>query len=174
MHITKGERVFIIGPNGCGKSTLFKILTSQLESDEGAIRFGAKVDLGYFDQMQKDLTLTKTALDEVYDEYPQMDLTQVRTALGSFMFKGDDVFKVLSKMSGGERARVSLLKLMLKMLSKQLTTRVHSALCSRQLLSPTVTAKLSARVLTLRALTALTSRTQSTTILRMLTLSSLF
>ena len=114
MHITKGERVFIIGPNGCGKSTLFKILTSQLDADEGAIRFGAKVDTGYFDQMQKDLTLTKTALDEVYDEYPQMDLTHVRTALGSFMFKGDDVFKVLSKMSGGERARVSLLKLMLK------------------------------------------------------------
>ncbi|MBQ8860223.1 MAG: ABC-F family ATP-binding cassette domain-containing protein [Ruminococcus sp.] len=114
MHITKGERVFIIGPNGCGKSTLFKILTSQFDADEGDVRFGAKVDLSYFDQMQKDLNLSKTALDEVYDAYPQMDLTRVRTALGSFMFKGDDVFKQLSKMSGGERARVSLLKLMLK------------------------------------------------------------
>ncbi len=114
MHIRKGERVFIIGPNGCGKSTLFKLLTSQLESDGGAIRFGAKVDLSYFDQMQNDLDLSKTALDEVYDAYPKMDITQVRTALGSFMFKGDDVFKQLSKMSGGERARVSLLKLMLK------------------------------------------------------------
>ena len=114
MHIKKGERVFIIGPNGCGKSTLFKLLTSQYEPDEGAIRFGAKVDLAYFDQMQKDLDLTKSALDEVYDEYPSMDLTQVRTALGSFMFRGDDVFKKLSNMSGGERARVSLLKLMLK------------------------------------------------------------
>ncbi len=114
MHIKKGERVFIIGPNGCGKSTLFKLLTSQHECDEGAIRFGAKVDMSYFDQMQNDLDLTKTALDEVYDAYPKMDLTQVRTALGSFMFKGDDVFKQLSKMSGGERARVSLLKLMLK------------------------------------------------------------
>ncbi len=114
MHIKKGERVFIIGPNGCGKSTLFKLLTSQHKPDEGAIRFGAKVDLAYFDQMQKDLDLTKSALDEVYDAYPHMDLTQVRTVLGSFMFKGDDVFKKLSKMSGGERARVSLLKLMLK------------------------------------------------------------
>lgn len=114
MHIKKGERVFVIGPNGCGKSTLFKLLTSQLEPDLGAIRFGAKVDLAYFDQMQKDLDLSKTALDDVYDAYPGMSLTQVRTMLGSFMFKGDDVFKTLSKMSGGERARVSLLKLMLK------------------------------------------------------------
>lgn len=114
MHIKKGERVFIIGPNGCGKSTLFKILTEQTSPDEGDLRFGAKVDLSYFDQMQNDLDLSKTALDEVYDAYPQMDLTKVRTVLGSFMFKGDDVFKQLSKMSGGERARVSLLKLMLK------------------------------------------------------------
>ncbi|MBR2714787.1 MAG: ABC-F family ATP-binding cassette domain-containing protein [Ruminococcus sp.] len=114
MHIKKGERVFIIGPNGCGKSTLFKILTSQCDADTGAVRFGAKVDLSYFDQMQNDLDLSKTALDEVYDAYPQMDLTRVRTMLGSFMFKGDDVFKKLSNMSGGERARVSLLKLMLK------------------------------------------------------------
>ena len=114
MHIKKGERVFIIGPNGCGKSTLFKLLTSQHEPDAGAIRFGAKVDMSYFDQMQNDLDLSKTALDEVYDAYPSMNLTQVRTVLGSFMFKGDDVFKQLSRMSGGERARVSLLKLMLK------------------------------------------------------------
>ena len=114
MHIKKGERVFIIGPNGCGKSTLFKILTSQHSEFDGAVRFGAKVDISYFDQMQNDLDLSKTALDEVYDAYPQMNLTQVRTVLGSFMFKGDDVFKQLSKMSGGERARVSLLKLMLK------------------------------------------------------------
>lgn len=114
LHIKKGERVFIIGPNGCGKSTFFKLLTSELTPDSGAIRFGAKVDLSYFDQMQKDLDLSKSALDEVYDAYPNMNLTQVRTALGSFMFKGDDVFKKLSKMSGGERARVSLLKLMLR------------------------------------------------------------
>ena len=114
MHIKKGERVFIIGPNGCGKSTLFKLLTSQHEPDAGAIRFGAKVDMSYFDQMQNDLDLSKTAFDEVYDAYPSMNLTQVRTVLGSFMFKGDDVFKQLSRMSGGERARVSLLKLMLK------------------------------------------------------------
>lgn len=114
MHIKKGERVFIIGPNGCGKSTLFRLLTGEHSADSGEIRFGAKVDISYFDQMQKDLDLSKTALDEVYDAYPKMDITQVRTALGSFMFKGDSVFKPLSKMSGGERARVSLLKLMLR------------------------------------------------------------
>ncbi len=114
MHLKKGERVFVIGDNGCGKSTFFKLLTSQIEQDSGEIRYGAKVDLSYFDQMQKDLDLEKTALDEVYDAYPNMDLTTVRTMLGSFMFKGDDVFKKLKSMSGGERARVSLLKLMLK------------------------------------------------------------
>lgn len=114
MHIKKGERVFIIGSNGCGKSTLFRLLTGEHEQDSGEIRFGAKVDISYFDQMQKDLDLSKSALDEVYDSYPKMDITQVRTVLGSFMFKGDDVFKPLSKMSGGERARISLLKLMLK------------------------------------------------------------
>ncbi len=114
MHLKKGERVFVIGDNGCGKSTFFKLLTSQIEQDSGEIRYGAKVDVSYFDQMQKDLDLEKTALDEVYDAYPHFDLTTVRTMLGSFMFKGDDVFKKLKSMSGGERARVSLLKLMLK------------------------------------------------------------
>lgn len=114
MHIRKGERVFILGSNGCGKTTLFKLIKGEYEPDSGAVRFGAKVDAGYYDQMQDDLDLSKTALDEVYDEYPEMDVTQVRTVLGSFMFKGDDVFKPLSKMSGGERARISLLKLMLK------------------------------------------------------------
>lgn len=114
MHIRKGERVFIIGPNGCGKTTLFKILTNRLQSDSGIIRNGVNVQTGYFDQMQSDLDLNKTALELIWDRFPHMTQTQVRTALGSFLFKGDEVFKPLSKMSGGERARISLLSLMLR------------------------------------------------------------
>ncbi len=113
IHIRKGERVFIIGSNGCGKTTLFNILTCKTAPDRGDVRYGANVDLGYFDQMQNNLNLDKTAIDEVWDTFPNMTQTQVRTALGSFLFKGDEVFKPLNKMSGGERARVSLLKLML-------------------------------------------------------------
>lgn len=113
VHIRKGERVFIMGSNGCGKTTLFNILMCKTASDTGDVRYGANVDLGYFDQMQNNLNLEKTAIDEVWDTFPNMTQTQVRTALGSFLFKGDEVFKPLNKMSGGERARVSLLKLML-------------------------------------------------------------
>lgn len=114
IHIRKGERVFIIGGNGCGKTTLFRILTSKTPMDSGEYDYGANVEIGYFDQMQQDLDLSKTALDEVWDTFPNMTQTEVRSALASFLFKGDEVFKPLSKMSGGERARVSLLKLMLK------------------------------------------------------------
>lgn len=114
LHIRKGERVFIIGENGCGKTTLFNMLLSRISGNSGEVEFGAQVDIGYFDQMQNNLDLTKTALDEVWDTFPNMTETQVRTALGSFLFKGDRVFKPLNEMSGGERARVSLLKLMLE------------------------------------------------------------
>lgn len=114
IHIRKGERVFIIGGNGCGKTTLFRILTGKTPMDSGEYDYGANVEVGYFDQMQQNLDLSKTALDEVWDTFPNMTQTEVRSALASFLFKGDEVFKPLSKMSGGERARVSLLKLMLK------------------------------------------------------------
>lgn len=114
MHIRKGERVFILGGNGCGKTTLFKILLNKLPYDSGNIKLGANVDMGYFDQVQADLDLGKTALDEVWDAYPDLTETRVRTALGSFLLSGDEVKKPLSVLSGGERARVSLLKLMLK------------------------------------------------------------
>lgn len=113
MHIKRKERVFILGANGCGKTTLFKILMNKLTADTGRIEFGVNVDVGYFDQVQENLNLSNTALDEVWDMFPFMTHTQVRTALGSFLFKGDDVFKELSTFSGGERARVALLKLML-------------------------------------------------------------
>lgn len=114
FHIRKGERVFILGANGCGKTTLFKILTASLPQDKGEFEYGANVMLGYFDQMQQNLHLDKTAIDEVWDDFPTLTQTEVRSALASFLFKGEEVFKPLAKMSGGERARISLLKLMLK------------------------------------------------------------
>ena len=114
IHIRKGERVFILGGNGCGKTTLFKILMGKYAQDKGEYDYGANVMVGYFNQMQQNLDLSKTAIDEVWDTFPNMTQTEVRSSLASFLFKGDDVFKPLSKMSGGERARVSLLKLMLK------------------------------------------------------------
>ncbi len=114
IHIRKGERVFILGSNGCGKTTLFKILTGKCPQDSGEYDYGANVQVGYFDQMQQNLDLSKTAIDEVWDAFPNMTQTEVRCAMASFLFKGEEVFKPLSKMSGGERARISLLKLMLK------------------------------------------------------------
>ena len=113
IHIRKGERVFILGSNGCGKTTLFKILTGKCAQDSGDFEYGANVLVGYFDQMQQNLDISKTAIDEVWDAFPNMTQTQVRSAMAAFLFKGDEVFKSLSKMSGGERARISLLKLML-------------------------------------------------------------
>ena len=113
IHITKGERVFILGDNGCGKTTLFRILNGKLRPDKGEYEYGAMVDVGYFDQMQENLNLNNTAIDEVWNTYPRMTETRIRSSLAAFLFKGDEVYKPLSAMSGGERARVSLLKLML-------------------------------------------------------------
>lgn len=113
LDIKKGERVFLIGSNGCGKTSLFRILTGEYTADSGDFRYGARVQMGYFDQAQRGLTDSKTALDEIWDEYPKMTETQVRTAMASFLFKGDDIRKRVSELSGGERARIALLKLML-------------------------------------------------------------
>lgn len=114
MHIRKGEKVFILGGNGCGKTTLFRILTGKCPQDSGDYDYGTNVAVGYFDQLQQNLNLENTAIDEIWDTFPQMTQTEVRSALASLLFKGDEVFKPLSKMSGGERARISLIKLMLK------------------------------------------------------------
>ena len=114
FDIRKGERVFILGENGCGKTTLFRIIMGRLPQDRGAFDYGANLEIGYFDQMQQDLNLDKTAYDEIGDCFPNMTQTEIRSALAAFLFKGDDVFQPLGKMSGGERARVSLLKLMLR------------------------------------------------------------
>lgn len=113
IEIKKGERVFLIGDNGCGKTSLFKILTGQYKADRGEFKLGTRVQVGYFDQAQRGLTETKSALNEVWDEYPRMTETAVRTALAAFLFKGDDIYKQISELSGGERARIALLKLML-------------------------------------------------------------
>lgn len=113
IEIKKGERVFLIGDNGCGKTSLFKVLTGQYNADSGDFRLGTRVEIGYFDQAQRGLTETKSALDEVWDAYPKMTETAVRTALAAFLFKGDDIYKLISELSGGERARIALLKLML-------------------------------------------------------------
>lgn len=113
IDIKKGERIFLIGSNGCGKTSLFKVFTEQYKPDFGEFKYGSRVQMGYFDQAQAGLTESKTALDEVWDMYPKMTETAVRTALGSFLFKGDDVFKKISELSGGERARIAILKLML-------------------------------------------------------------
>ena len=113
IEIKKGERVFLIGGNGCGKTSLFRILMEQYTADSGEFKYGTRVQVGYFDQAQRGLHDEKSALDEVWDEYPRMTETAVRTALAAFLFKGDDIYKKVSELSGGERARVALLKLML-------------------------------------------------------------
>ena len=113
MHIRKGERVFLLGPNGCGKTSLFKTILNQYQPDSGRIKLGAGIDLGYYDQIQAGLDTEKTVMDEIWDQYPRMTQTQVRSALAVFLFKGDDVFKPVRALSGGEKAKVLLLKLML-------------------------------------------------------------
>lgn len=111
--IRRGERVALIGENGKGKTTLFRIICGFLQGDNGQARLGRNVFTGYYDQEQRDLSKEKTVLDELWDEYPEMTTTEVRTYLGSFLFTGDDVFKEISLLSGGEKCRLSLLKLML-------------------------------------------------------------
>lgn len=113
FHIKRGERVFLLGDNGCGKTTLLKILMGDLSRDSGTFSFGASLMTGYFDQVQEKLDLSKTVIDEVWSAFPFMTETSVRNALAAFLFKGEEVFKKLELCSGGERARVALLKLML-------------------------------------------------------------
>ena len=113
FEIKRGERVAIIGNNGTGKTTLLKIINQLLPADGGEIRLGAKVHIGYYDQEHQVLHREKTLFDELQDTYPTMNNTQIRNTLASFLFTGDDVFKLIGDLSGGERGRVSLAKLML-------------------------------------------------------------
>lgn len=111
--IRRGERVALIGQNGKGKTTIFKILCGIEDADSGYVKLGKNVDIAYYEQEQKNLSPDKTVIDEVWDDYPDMTITQVRNVLASFLFTGDDVFKPISSLSGGERCRISLLKVML-------------------------------------------------------------
>ena len=114
MHLRAGDRVALIGDNGVGKSTLFKCLIGETKPDTGTIRMGSGVDIGYYDQHQAHLHNDKTVLDEVWDDFRRLDQTEVRGALGLFLFTGDDVLMPISTLSGGEKGRVALTKLMLR------------------------------------------------------------
>lgn len=113
MDIKREEKLALIGENGRGKTTLFKIIMDRLPSDTGVKVLGKNVFLGYYDQEQSNLNLNKTILDEVWDDFPNMTTTEIRNALAAFLFTGEDVFKHISTLSGGERCRINLLKLML-------------------------------------------------------------
>ncbi len=113
LEIRRGEKIFLIGPNGCGKTSLFKVLLGQYRQDRGTVRLGTGVDLGYYEQSQLSLHDEKQVIDEIWDLHPRMTETEVRSALAVFLFKGEDVFKPVGGLSGGERARILLLKLML-------------------------------------------------------------
>lgn len=113
MDVYKNDRIFILGANGCGKTTLLRILTRQMYADEGKFSFGANVKIGYFDQSLENLHKGKTVIDEIWDEHRSFTETKVRNYLSLFLFKGDDVFKCVDSLSGGEKAKLCLLKLML-------------------------------------------------------------
>ena len=113
FEVKRGERVALIGNNGTGKTTILKILNGLLPADSGSFTLGSKVHIGYYDQEHHVLHPEKTLFEEISDAYPDLDNTTIRSTLAAFLFTGDDVFKRISELSGGERGRVSLAKLML-------------------------------------------------------------
>lgn len=113
LDIYRGEKVALIGANGIGKSTLFKIIMNEIVPLSGEIKFGTNVNVSYFHQEQKTLNLNNTIIDEIWDNNPNLTQTSIRNMLGSFLFEGEEVFKQISTLSGGERARIAILKLIL-------------------------------------------------------------
>jgi ATP-binding cassette, subfamily F, member 3 len=114
MTMSKGDSVALVGPNGVGKSTLLKTLIKRLQPINGSFSFGSNVSIGYYDQEQAELSSNKTVLNELWDEYPLKDEKEIRTVLGNFLFSGEDVLKPVTTLSGGEKARLALSKLMLQ------------------------------------------------------------
>ena len=114
FRITRGESVALLGPNGVGKSTLLKTIVKQLPALTGSIQYGTNVSIAYYDQEQRNLSTNKRVLNELWDDYPTLPEKEIRDILGNFLFSGDDVLKLVSTLSGGEKARLSLAKLMMK------------------------------------------------------------
>ncbi|PFA17129.1 ABC transporter ATP-binding protein [Bacillus cereus] len=114
MRLTRGDSVALVGPNGIGKSTLLKSIVNKLNTLSGEVSFGSNVSIGYYDQEQANLTSSKRVLNELWDEYPLQPEKEIRTILGNFLFTGDDVLKPVSSLSGGQKARLALAKLMMQ------------------------------------------------------------
>lgn len=114
LRLTRGDSIALVGPNGIGKSTLLKTIIKRIPALAGDIHYGANVSIGYYDQEQADIQSNKKVLNEIWDEYPLKTEKEIRTVLGNFLFSGDDVLKPVASLSGGEKARVALAKLMLE------------------------------------------------------------
>jgi ATP-binding cassette subfamily F protein 3 len=114
FRVSRGESIALVGPNGIGKSTLLKTIIQKQPSLSGSIQYGSNLSIGYYDQEQAELTSNKRVLNELWDDYPLKPEKEIRTTLGNFLFSGDDVLKIVSTLSGGEKARLALAKLMLE------------------------------------------------------------
>ncbi|MUV38519.1 ABC transporter F family member [Lentibacillus sp. JNUCC-1] len=114
LDVSRGERIALIGPNGVGKSTLLKVILGSLSPSSGSIQLGTNVQIGYYDQEQATLNSNKSVLQELWDEHPLVNEKDIRTVLGNFLFSGDDVLKLVYDLSGGEKARLALAKLMMQ------------------------------------------------------------